>query len=143
MRLVDARGRPLTHLAPGELARVECRPGVDIDRCARPEPGCAFAVEGVVVESRAPPPIAFHDGDADGEFGTLDRRGQFRALSSYPRSLATYYRASGHRWGTFGFSATFDDTARVREPNGDLIPTYDDPPQESAPQWITIGPPIE
>jgi hypothetical protein len=142
MRLVDARGRLLSHLDPGQLAHIECLPGVDMDRCARPEADCAFGVEGVVVESQAPRVRELHDGDAGGEFGALAPGGQFRALAPEERPFATFYRASGHRWGTFGFSATFDDTARARDPTGETIATFDDPPQESTPQWITIGPPI-
>jgi hypothetical protein len=140
MRLVDRRGRPLTHLDPGQLARIECMPGVDMDRCAVPEADCAFGVEGVVLESRGPYVRDFHDGDAGGEFGTLAHEGLFQALPPAQRPSATYYRASGRRWGTFGFSATFDDTGQARDPIGDSIGTYDDPPQESSPQWITIGP---
>jgi hypothetical protein len=143
MSLVDRRGRPLSHLDPGELARIEYTPGVDVDRCVGSEPGCEFGVEGIVVESRGPYASDIQDGGGGGEFGALAPGGKFYALSPAERRLATYYRASGHRWGTFGFSATFDDTACARDPNGNSITTYDDPPQETAPQWITIGPPIQ
>jgi hypothetical protein len=140
--LVDARGHPITHLAPGQLAHIECLPGVDLDRCALPEADCAYGFEGVVVESGGPRVRELQDGDAGGEFGALGPGGRFRALPPKERPFATHYRASGSRWGTFGFTATFDDTALTRNPPSDAVATYDDPPQESDPQWIVIGPPL-
>jgi hypothetical protein len=140
---VDARGHPLTHLDPDAIATIQCLPGVDMDRCANPGLDCCFGIQGVVVEDHGPHAVDFRDGDAGGEFGTLAAGGKFQALPAAQRRRATHYRASGHRWGTFGFTAVFDDTTQAQEPPGDNITTYDDPPSESSPVWLTIGPRIE
>jgi hypothetical protein len=140
LRLVDGRSRPLSQLRPGQIARIECLPESNVDRCRRPDPGCEFAPEATVMESEPSHVVGFQDGGAGGEFGTLDTDGRFRPLPLAGLSRATHYRASGGRWGTFGFTALLDDSARTLSPSDHWIPTYDDPPAECAPFWILIGP---
>jgi hypothetical protein len=143
VRLLDARHRPLTRLLPGQIARIDCLPTTDMDRCRVPDPDCELAPEGIIPEDEGPRLLDLEDGGAGGEFGQVMEDGRFQALPPERRPYATHYRASGRRWGTFAFWARFDDRGVARFPSGHVAPTYDDPTEESRMVWITIGPELE